>query len=118
MIIKNQKAQMQDLIFIVGPDGIADLEYCTVDGDSVVSSAGVYHAADMQVLARRQGGRIYCAKDTPAARVDAKKLAELRKSAILAGLFTGADDAGGMASRASWPLTVIALALVVALILK
>lgn len=116
--MKRKRAQdgPQDKLILV-TDNIAEIFTAWEDTGSIMAGGMAWPKSDLQAYPLRQGGKLYFLKATKAATVEAAEVAKLKRSAILAGLFSGAEeDRRGIG--ANWPWLVVVLALIIAIIIK
>lgn len=116
---KNKAQNEQQDKFILVSDNVADIYTAWEDKDKDIRAGGMaYPKSSLNAIPMRNGGLLYLVKATPFTTVQAEEIAKLKRSAILAGLFSGIDDDRRSLISTSWPWLVVVLSLIIAIILK
>lgn len=117
MIRKKAPDEPKDKLILVTDDNIADIYPAMEDADSIRAGGMAWPKASLDAIPISTGGKLYLIKATAAAKIEAAEVAKLKRSAILAGLFSGVEDDRRSISTI-WPWLVVVVALIIAIVLK
>ena len=113
---KRTTEEQQDKLILVSDD-IAEIFTAYEDAESIIAGGMAFPKIDLKAIPLRKGGKLYMLQSTTAAKVEAAQVLKLKRSAILAGLFSGTEeDRRGISANLTW--LIIILALIVAIVLK